>query len=109
MHVSELGDLVERQLHGGLALEQRDEDGELAALRLDLADGAGKPGERALLDRDGLADLEVDLGGDAACDGLTSLGGSGLGGDDLLDLRSDEHTSELQALMRSSYAVLCLK
>src|SRR3546814_5590474 len=28
-------------------------------------------------------------------------------GDDLL--RSEEHTSELQSLMRSSYAVLCLK
>src|SRR3546814_7716870 len=25
------------------------------------------------------------------------------------DLRSDEHTSELQSLMRSSYAVFCLK
>src|SRR3546814_4810723 len=25
------------------------------------------------------------------------------------DLRSEEHTSELQSLMRSSYAVLCLK
>src|SRR3546814_7305260 len=28
--------------------------------------------------------------------------------DDLVDLRSDEHTSELQSLMRTSYAVLCL-
>src|SRR3546814_9702448 len=27
----------------------------------------------------------------------------------LLDLRSEEHTSELQSLMRSSYAVFCLK
>src|SRR3546814_2077910 len=26
-----------------------------------------------------------------------------------LDLRSEEHTSELQSLMRSSYAVFCLK
>src|SRR3546814_1288559 len=31
-------------------------------------------------------------------------------GDPLLDLgRSEEHTSELQSLMRSSYAVFCLK
>src|SRR3546814_10226680 len=27
----------------------------------------------------------------------------------LYDLRSEEHTSELQSLMRSSYAVFCLK
>src|SRR3546814_10197406 len=32
------------------------------------------------------------------------LGGSGHGG-----ARSEEHTSELQSLMRSSYAVFCLK
>src|SRR3546814_10343767 len=29
--------------------------------------------------------------------------------DDLVDLRSEEHTSELQSLMRISYAVFCLK
>src|SRR3546814_8197970 len=28
---------------------------------------------------------------------------------DILDLRSDAHTSELQSLMRISYAVFCLK
>src|SRR3546814_3579299 len=28
---------------------------------------------------------------------------------DLLPMRSEEHTSELQSLMRSSYAVFCLK
>src|SRR3546814_7659160 len=28
---------------------------------------------------------------------------------DTLDLRSEEHTSELQSLMRISYAVFCLK
>src|SRR3546814_5770256 len=28
---------------------------------------------------------------------------------DLLDARSEEHTSELQSLMRISYAVFCLK
>src|SRR3546814_6819297 len=31
------------------------------------------------------------------------------GGDDILDHRSEEHTSELQSLMRISYAVFCLK
>src|SRR3546814_4017400 len=30
-------------------------------------------------------------------------------GIELLDLRSEEHTSELQSLMRISYAVFCLK
>src|SRR3546814_10024808 len=28
---------------------------------------------------------------------------------DTLDIRSEEHTSELQSLMRNSYAVFCLK
>src|SRR3546814_9387087 len=31
------------------------------------------------------------------------------GSDCLFDLRSEEHTSELQSLMRISYAVFCLK
>src|SRR3546814_3516807 len=31
------------------------------------------------------------------------------GGGDVIDLRSEEHTSELQSLMRISYAVFCLK
>src|SRR3546814_5778431 len=31
------------------------------------------------------------------------------GGDGPLQVRSEEHTSELQSLMRSSYAVFCLK
>src|SRR3546814_6195248 len=33
----------------------------------------------------------------------------GRGESRLADLRSEEHTSELQSLMRNSYAVLCLK
>src|SRR3546814_9243800 len=31
------------------------------------------------------------------------------GGDGALEIRSEEHTSELQSLMRISYAVFCLK
>src|SRR3546814_7521438 len=31
------------------------------------------------------------------------------GADDFVDARSEEHTSELQSLMRISYAVFCLK
>src|SRR3546814_8357520 len=41
-----------------------------------------------------------------------ALGFEGLvrdGGDDMSSIRSEEHTSELQSLMRSSYAVFCLK
>src|SRR3546814_9373704 len=33
----------------------------------------------------------------------------GTGSDEILHLRSEEHTSELQSLMRTSYAVFCLK
>src|SRR3546814_8598027 len=36
------------------------------------------------------------------CDKLYLVG-------DIVDLRSEEHTSELQSLMRISYAVFCLK
>src|SRR3546814_9522135 len=35
--------------------------------------------------------------------------GAGVGDRLLLDIRSEEHTSELQSLMRISYAVFCLK
>src|SRR4051794_32378617 len=69
---SELRHPVERQLDPGLALEERDEHGELSALGLDLADRAGQARERAFLDRDGLADLEVDLGRDDAGRGLAA-------------------------------------
>src|SRR3546814_4673389 len=43
------------------------------------------------------------LAGDADLVGVGRLVAEGLGG------KSEEHTSELQSLMRSSYAVLCLK
>src|SRR3546814_9460571 len=36
-------------------------------------------------------------------------GGAGGNARDLRDMRSEEHTSELQSLMRISYAVFCLK
>src|SRR3546814_6913742 len=35
--------------------------------------------------------------------------GEGKGEKDAIDMRSEEHTSELQSLMRISYAVFCLK
>src|SRR3546814_3206754 len=39
----------------------------------------------------------------------SAVGCAGLGVDTCGDLRSEEHTSELQSLMRISYAVFCLK
>src|SRR3546814_15101307 len=41
----------------------------------------------------------------ARVEGLVIVGGGGKGNED----RSEEHTSELQSLMRISYAVFCLK
>src|SRR3546814_293100 len=60
----------------------------------------------ALAGHVGLADQEaLDRGGGEPLvperDGLREAG--------LLDERSEEHTSELQSLMRISYAVFCLK
>src|SRR3546814_2335387 len=46
-------------------------------------------------------------GGEVRCDFFCR--GAGLGIDDAGTGRSEEHTSELQSLMRSSYAVFCLK
>src|SRR3546814_351754 len=40
---------------------------------------------------------------------LTAMRDIGLGGALMFDGRSEEHTSELQSLMRISYAVFCLK
>src|SRR3546814_5850788 len=40
---------------------------------------------------------------------LGGLGASGVDHDDLPAARSEEHTSELQSLMRTSYAVFCWK
>src|SRR3546814_5784177 len=49
--------------------------------------------------------VELVPGGDAA--GVERLQEAGLA--PLQDARSEEHTSELQSLMRISYAVFCLK
>src|SRR3546814_21153260 len=48
----------------------------------------------------------------ARAEGLQAVEFTGLhasGRDDLVLVRSEEHTSELQSLMRISYAVFCLK
>src|SRR3546814_5136803 len=43
------------------------------------------------------------------CLATAGLGGSAAPGAASMALRSEEHTSELQSLMRISYAVFCLK
>src|SRR3546814_6076435 len=56
----------------------------------------GAVGERVAVDQQDGAGHRRSVGGELA-------------GDDLLGNRSEEHTSELQSLMRISYAVFCLK
>src|SRR3546814_7421851 len=64
-----------------------------------LVDAQGAAKVEIALDDDAAArELEVDRGGD----GIQSDAGAG-------GQRSEEHTSELQSLMRISYAVFCLK
>src|SRR3546814_4786149 len=48
---------------------------------------------------------QEDLGLDTAVDGFDSESAQGV----IVGFRSEEHTSELQSLMRISYAVFCLK
>src|SRR3546814_10054973 len=65
-----------------------------------------RPDQCRLLPPDGAgaaADRHVLLARQARAAGSRGVVGAGRG------LRSEEHTSELQSLMRISYAVLCLK
>src|SRR3546814_1920169 len=49
------------------------------------------------------------IGGVGLIDDLDRIAGTALSPGETLVLRSEEHTSELQSLMRISYAVFCLK
>src|SRR5512132_3714301 len=60
--LSDLADLVERQLDGRLAAEDGHQHLQLLLLGVDLVDGGGEGGERAVHDGDRLADLEVHDG-----------------------------------------------
>src|SRR3546814_2394005 len=85
-----------------------------AALMVDDAHGFGVLGARGrgtLEMLDVRADIQIGTFGKAA----GAAGAFVAGDDDLIDYlfqharsRSDEHTSELQSLMRNSYAVFCL-
>src|SRR3546814_1167220 len=57
----------------------------------------------------GFADDQSSAGGACACRGELFAGQRYTGGCQPLGGRSEEHTSELQSLMRISYAVFCLK
>src|SRR3546814_2048220 len=83
--------------------EQRVEQADLRNRRLADADGA----DRLALDQ---LDLEAGKGAHDARDrgGRHPARGAAADDDDAAD-RSEEHTSELQSLMRNSYAVFCLK
>src|SRR5215469_11442048 len=59
----DLGYLVERQLDGRLAAEDRHQDLELLCFRVDRVYGRGQGGERTFHYRNRLADLEVRRGG----------------------------------------------
>src|SRR3546814_4681540 len=95
---------------GGVALSVQDEDGDetLDAERLLLSIGR-KPNTRGL----GLQQASVALapnGGIRVDERMrTTRPGIYAAGDVTGRDRSEEHTSELQSLMRISYAVFCLK
>src|SRR5260370_10356814 len=70
---SDLGYLVERQLDGRLAAEDRHQHLELLGVRVDLVHGGGQGGERPVHHGNRLADLEV-RGGRAGRLGLLRAG-----------------------------------
>src|SRR3546814_5782129 len=51
----------------------------------------------------------IEAGQQRGRDGVAAVGEDGMLGGRALAVRSEEHTSELQSLMRISYAVFCLK
>src|SRR3546814_6973575 len=95
------------QLEGRIAQREGDADGVAAKPQADVFDGAGdrmlQPHVVGLRHRS----LHAQLG--AADRHVLQLAPVRLAVDDQRDVRSEEHTSELQSLMRISYAVFCLK
>src|SRR3546814_7163937 len=60
---------------------------------------------------DGAVPIAADLADHDGLGAFVAAARAALGGpiDGLVNSRSEEHTSELQSLMRNSYAVFCLK
>src|SRR3546814_4643270 len=79
--------------------------GAASLLLLDAADGLDGQAQAALVV--GLDDLDADLLADL--EHIVDVGDAIVGDFGDVQQRSEEHTSELQSLMRSSYAVFCLK
>src|SRR3546814_10893542 len=74
----------------------------------------GRAGESLELLNGQTVALDAEVGVIVTDTAIESLAGIMGGQDsavtlDTTDIRSEEHTSELQSLMRTSYAVLCLK
>src|SRR3546814_1259238 len=114
MRISDLSsDVCSSDLNaGGDALGGLDADGEVGVVRRGVVAhhrrqpelGAALAGERQAHQPTRMGDHEVDVGR------LDQLGGHDQVALVLAVLvRSEEHTSELQSLMRISYAVFCLK
>src|SRR3546814_8231582 len=89
---SDLGARLSRHARSSRRAHPRDPD--RLAFRVDGGDGIGAVGRAAVRDA-----RQRDRHGDA--DRLSAAGAG--------PYRSEEHTSELQSLMRISYAVFCLK
>src|SRR3546814_3898394 len=100
-------DAVEREGDDARLLAGGAEDGQ----PLDLAQALGGVGQQPrLVGGDGvLADGVHVVDGGAQPDRFDDRRGAGLEAVRRLGVRSEEHTSEFQSLMRISYAVFCLK
>src|SRR3546814_2070951 len=91
-------------------------EGDLARMRLGVSDELCERVDRqALADHDHVRRLHRERDGLEALDGVPAEVGKQRGVGDVRarvgeqQSRSEEHTSELQSLMRISYAVFCLK
>src|SRR3546814_4174772 len=84
----------------------------LIAANAQAANSWGLPNEEIVRFEAKVVDVLCELSGDCPADGGAGRRQLGLVTDDgtlILPVRSEEHTSELQSLMRISYAVFCLK
>src|SRR3546814_5473111 len=101
-------------LHRQVGDDEADFGEQLARMPFDLGDDAARlvPGRRLILE---VLEEPFDLGqrrpSHGPCQPMRDLlAQDGVGGQtDGVEERSEEHTSELQSLMRISYAVFCLK